>query len=93
MQDAATFGLAERIWVARCGVGLAVAADDEVVAVGAVEAEDIEDDEALGGVDDLADAEKRFALGDAEKFGGARVGDGGVDFFVGITEFDTVFPL
>ena len=44
---------------------LAIAADDQVVAVGAVEAEDVEDDDALGGVDDLADAEERFALGDA----------------------------
>jgi hypothetical protein len=72
---------------------LAVAADDEIVAVGAVEAEDVEDDDAFGGVDDLPDAEKGFALGDAEEFGGAWVGNGGVNFLVGVTEFDTVIAL
>ena len=47
----------------------------------------------FGGVNDLANAEKRFAFGDGEEFGGARIGDGGVDFFVGVTEFDAVFAL
>src|ERR1700722_18853528 len=72
---------------------LSVAADYQVVAIGAVEAEDVKDDEALGGIDDLADAEERFAPGDAEQFGGTGIGDGGVDFFVGVAEFDAVFAL
>ena len=63
------------------------------MAVGAIEAEHVEDDDAFGRVDDLADAEERFALGDAEKLCGALVGDGGVDFFVGVAEFDAVFSL
>ena len=72
---------------------LAVAADDEVVAVGTVKAEHVEDNDALGGVNDLADAQQGFALGNSEEFGGAGIGDGGVDFFVGVAEFDVVFAL
>jgi len=60
------------------------------VAVGAVKAQDVEDDNAFGRVDDLTDAEERFAPGDSEKFGCARIGDSGVDFFVGVAEFDAV---
>jgi len=63
------------------------------VAVGAVEAEDVEDHDTFGGVYDLADAQERFAPWDREEFGGARVGDSGVDFFVGVTEFEAVLAL
>jgi len=72
---------------------LTIAADYQVVAVGAVEAEDIEDNQTLGGVDHLTNPEKRFAFGDAEEFGGSRIGDGGVDFFVGVSELDTVLAF
>src|ERR1700722_946223 len=72
---------------------LPVAADYQVVTVGAIEAEHIEDDDALGGVDDLADAEEGFALGDAEHLSGALIGNGGIDFFVGVAEFDAVVAL
>ena len=54
---------------------LAVAADDQVMPIGAVEAKHVKDDDALGRINDLTDAEKGFALGDAEQVGGARIGD------------------
>ena len=63
------------------------------MAVGSVEAEHVEDDDALGRVDDLANAEEGFAFGDGEKLGGAGVGDGSVYFFVGVAEFDAVVAL
>ena len=63
------------------------------MAVGAVEAEDVEDDDSFGGVDDLADAKERFALWDREELGGALVSDGSVDFFIGVAEFDAVLAL
>jgi hypothetical protein len=71
----------------------AIATNYEVVAIGPVKAEDVKDDDAFGGVDDLANAKKRFAPGDAEKFGASRIGNGGVNFFVGVAEFDAVLAF
>src|SRR5262249_53539861 len=48
---------------------------------------------ALGGIDDLANAEQRVALGDAEKFGAARISGGGVDFFIGISDVGSIVAL
>lgn len=44
----------------------AKAADDEIVAIGTVQAQHVRDDRAFCGVDDLADTQERFALGNTE---------------------------
>jgi hypothetical protein len=72
---------------------LSISADDEVVPIGTIKSQDIEDDYAFGGINDLADAQQRGAFWQTEKFGGAWIGGGGVDFFVGIAEFDVIIAL
>lgn len=81
---------------ARCGEEasqLSISADDQVVPIGTIKSQDIEDDNAFGGINDLADAQQRSALWQTEKFGGAWIGGGGVDFFVGIAELNVIIAL
>ena len=61
--------------------------------IGTIKSEDIEDDNAFGGINDLADAQQRGAFWQTKKFGGAWIGSGGVDLFVGIAEFDVIIAL
>ena len=72
---------------------LSIYADDEVVPIGTIKSQDIEDDNAFGGINYLADAQQRGAFWQTEKFGGAWIGGCGVDFFVGIAEFDVIIAL
>ena len=63
------------------------------MAVGAVQAEDVKQDRAFRGVNDLADPQERFAAWDPEQFGRTGIGSGGVYFFICVTEFDIIVAL
>src|SRR5256884_939371 len=61
--------------------------------VGAVETEHVHDGFTLRRINDLANAQQRFAPRYGEKVSDARIGSGSVDFFVGVTQFDFVIAL
>src|SRR5690242_17987505 len=69
------------------------AANHQIVPVGAVKAQYIHDGSTLRGINDLANAQQWLAARNGEKFGDARVGGGGVHFFVRVTELDIVIAL
>ena len=73
--------------------GLAISADDEIVPIGTIKSQNIENDNAFSGINDLADAQQWGAFWHTQKFGGSRVGSGGVDFFVGIAELHVIITL
>src|SRR5439155_3037411 len=68
-------------------------ANDEVVTVRTIEAQHIHDRPAFGGVDNLANAQQGIAAGNGESLGDSRIGRSGVNFFIGIAEFDLVIAL
>lgn len=59
----------------------------------AIEAEEVENDCSLFGVNDLPDAQERFATGHFEQFRGSRIRSGGIDLFIGISQFHVVLLL
>ena len=63
------------------------------MAVGAVQAEDVKQDRAFRGVNDLADPQEWFAAWDSQQFGRAGIGGGGVYFLIRVTEFDVIVAL
>src|SRR5579864_4364532 len=69
------------------------AANHQIVPVGAVKTQHVHNGFALRGINDLANTQQRLAARNGEKFGDARVGGGGVHFFVRVTELDIVIAL
>ncbi len=63
------------------------------MAVRTIETQHVHDGLAFGGIDDLANAQQRIAAGNGENFRDSGVGGGGVNFFVGVAEFDFVIAL
>ena len=63
------------------------------MSIGTIKSQDIEDDGAFGGINYLPDTQQRGAFWKTEKFGGAWIGSGGVDFLVGIAEFNVIIAL
>jgi hypothetical protein len=51
------------------------------VTIRAVKTENVEDGLSVGGENDLADTQERFALGNVQKIRGARIGRGSAYFF------------
>ncbi len=66
---------------------LAEASNNKIVAIGTIQAQNVENRDSLRGVDYLPNSQNRLALGDAQKFRGPLICGSGVDFFVGIAEF------
>src|ERR1700675_875319 len=77
----------------RCVRLLSISADHEVVPIGTIKSQNIEDDNAFGRINNLADAQQRGAFWHTQKFGGSGVGGGSVNFFVGIAELDVIIAL
>src|SRR5215467_164757 len=67
--------------------------NDQIVAVGAVDSEHVNQRFVFGRINNLANAEKRFAAGNVQQFGNNRVGGSGVNFFVGIAQLHLIVAL
>ena len=68
-------------------VDLAETPDEQSVALEAIVTDDVDCGFALGGVDHLPDAQKGSTVGQFKHFCEIGVGDGGVDFLVGVGQF------
>src|SRR2546429_6023319 len=69
------------------------AANHQIVPVGAVETQHVHDGFTLRRVNDLANAQERFATRNGEELGDVRVGSSGVHFFISVTKLDSVIAL
>src|SRR5690242_15982401 len=67
--------------------------NDEIVAVRAIDAKSVNQSLAGGGIDELANSKQGIAARNGKNIGDLRIGGGGVDFFIGITELDVVITL
>src|SRR5260370_38270352 len=65
-------------------------ADDEVVTIGTIKTEDIENHRSFVRVNDLTDAQKRFAPRDLEEFGRSGIGRSRGTFLIGRSQLHLI---
>src|SRR5216684_4228116 len=72
---------------------LAKPANQKLVPIGAIKAENIGNGLAFGGVDQLTNAQQGSSTRNGHQFRGAWIGGGGIDFFIGVAELHVVIAL
>jgi hypothetical protein len=72
---------------------LSESANHELVPVGAIETQHIHYRFSAGGINELADPQKRIPARHSQQIGSARIGGSGVDFLVGVAELDLVISF
>src|ERR1700747_1969148 len=71
----------------------AVPPNDEIVAIGTIDAENIHQRFSVRGINKLANTQERFAAGHVEQFGGLRIGCSCVNFLVGIAQLNAIISF
>ncbi len=72
---------------------LAESADHKAVPFRSVEAQNVHDRFACGGMDDLTNAEQRLAVRNREEIGNPVIGSRGVNFLIRVADLHFILPF